>query len=207
MNQVYIIDFEDSFTYNIAAYFHKLNIATKVISYTSIEASLNDLSDDRKKVLIWGPGPKHPYQYQEIMIILNFLRQNERIFHMGICLGHQIMLASEGYSIVPATDIIHGQKIDIIIPEWDTFFDQGLQNKSMAVQRYNSLAVQEKSNNKIKSYIIDQEVMIAGYHNGVSYQFHPESIGTSFPDAFFDSTLKFLYNVKDGRNTQNSRYI
>ena len=207
MSQVYIIDFDDSFTYNIAAYFYELNITVKVIPYTLIDYYINEFIDKRKKIIVWGPGPKNPYEYENIFPILKLLDHNPHIFHLGICLGHQMMLINEGFYIVPATEAVHGGTREIFVPDWNTLFDASLQNKAMMVQRYNSLAVQDMFNSNVKTYAIDQEVVIAGYRNGVSYQFHPESVGTSFPDAFFDSSLNFLYNSKDGRKTQNSRHL
>ncbi|MBT7610477.1 MAG: hypothetical protein HN576_12025 [Bacteriovoracaceae bacterium] len=207
MYQAYVIDFNDSFTFNILSILQELNLSCNVISIEKLEENLSLLESEEKKIIIWGPGPKHPFEYKEFFPLISGLRKLKQNYHVGICLGHQILMILEGFSIKPAKNIIHGQNIEIQIPDWDACFDVNSIEKITKVQRYNSLAVETKKSTHLKCLSIDQEVMITAYPNGVSYQFHPESVGTSFPHLFFYSSINYLYNESDGRNTQNFRYL
>jgi anthranilate/para-aminobenzoate synthase component II len=207
MAQAYIIDFHDSFVYNIAAKLHQLNISTEVICFEELEDNLDQLKSEFPKLIVWGPGPKHPYAYKKIFPFITELRNLKQNYHMGICLGHQILMTLEGYKIKPAKQILHGQNVAINIPDWIATSIETDKMFSTQVQRYNSLAVEDRDSDHLKCLSIDDEVMITGYPNGVSYQFHPESIGTYFPNLFFQSSVDFLYNRYDERSTQNIRYL
>ena len=72
-------------------------------------------------------------------------------------------------------------------------------NDELFLQRYNSLAI--KFNHSVIQGLVsagwrilseDGEVIIAHYKNTLSFQFHPESIGTSCPESFFTSLVEFL---------------
>ena len=93
------------------------------------------------------------------------------IYVMGICLGHQIMARVCGYEVKKSTVQMHGQSVEI-------FFN----GVSTRVQRYNSLSV----------FHGNDEISICEYKNAISYQFHPESVGTLQNDLFFRDLLNFL---------------
>jgi anthranilate/para-aminobenzoate synthase component II len=97
--------------------------------------------------------------------------KNENIYVMGICLGHQIMARAHGHVVKKSKAQMHGQSVEI--------FFNGI---STRVQRYNSLAVFSEEN----------EINICEYKNAISYQFHPESVGTLQNDLFFYDLLKFI---------------
>jgi anthranilate/para-aminobenzoate synthase component II len=92
---------------------------------------------------------------------------------MGICLGHQLMARVQGREVSSSASQMHGQAVEILF-----------HNKSYLVQRYNSLAVK----------IDGSEVNICEYQNGISYQFHPESVGTLQNEIFFKSLLNFIHS-------------
>lgn len=172
--QIYIIDFDDSFTYNIAniLYPHCKNI--EVINHDVF------FNKEFKKIvllknigIILGPGPGHPSQYQKYSVKINQLLNLPSIYLMGICLGHQLIAKELGYIITTSVNPMHGEKVSINIA-----------NENFLVQRYNSLAVTNSSNTN--------EIMLLGYENGRSYQFHPESVGTEKAKFFFYDLLTFL---------------
>lgn len=205
--KIYIIDFDDSFTFNIASTYHQLGEEPLVINHREIENEMDQLLDGKRKIIVWGPGPKRPSDYSHVFRHLIHLRKRDEIFHVGICLGHQILMTLDGFELVTAHQIIHGQAIKVFIPEWNHRFDPQYHNQEVAVQRYNSLAIKYKKLNSGDVYQQDGEVIMYSFKNGISYQFHPESVGTSFPSLFFDSSIKFLYNSMDEQITQTSRNI
>jgi anthranilate/para-aminobenzoate synthase component II len=173
--KIYIVDFDDSFTYNIANILYPLNLDIKVINHNLFfDKNINY----EKCAVILGPGPGHPNDYKRYFNQIIKLLNNSNIYLMGICLGHQLISLQLGHKIVPSSNRQHGEKI---IFSW--------KKKNHIVQRYNSLAV--KPNGNEQEILYNNEVMILGYKNGQSFQFHPESVGTENPLYFFKDLLAF----------------
>lgn len=171
-DKIIIVDFEDSFTYNIANVLFPFEKNCRVVSHQDFFQSIESFTlADSKKAIILGPGPGHPDQYEIYFSKILKLMNNESIYLMGICLGHQLMARAQKREVSSSASQMHGQAVAILF-----------QNKSYLVQRYNSLAVK----------IDGVEVNICEYKNGISYQFHPESVGTHENVVFFKSLLNFI---------------
>ncbi len=195
---VLIIDFYDSFTFNIASELYLKNIPCRVVPY--------DRSWEREaseKIIIWGPGPGHPRDYSSVFPQLKKLFADREIFHMGICLGHQLFFSSSNYKIEKCITPMHGQTIPLKIPRWKDMFSSEYFSKGLQVQRYNSLAVKDNCfnqeqkilNRKLYQKISYKKEVIMSYgENWISYQFHPESVATEGRKCFFEPLAKFLYN-------------
>ncbi len=207
MKQVIIFDFEDSFTFNIASEVSKLGIDCQVVPYTYLfKEDINELIiSDSKQVFIYGPGPGHPRNYHKCFPTLKKIIENPNIFHMGICLGHQLLLTILDGQVTHSKNPVHGRSVELTIPNWGSRFSEDLFGKSVQVQRYNSLNFNKDSiENLSKDFkylfqFIDNELMLFsffGLSSGISYQFHPESIGTSCPALFFAPLQSFLYNER-----------
>lgn len=178
--KVYIVDFEDSFTFNIASelYPYEKNIqvvshydffSTKVFSF--LLAGINSPT-----AIILGPGPGNPEEYNDYFSLIREIKNNKFIFLMGICLGHQVLALIDGLTVRASVKPGHGVQVKI-----------NFDDKNILVQRYNSLSVFES----LKS---SKEIQIRQWKRGISYQFHPESIGTENRALFFVDLLNFLRN-------------
>jgi anthranilate/para-aminobenzoate synthase component II len=172
-DKIIIIDFEDSFTYNIAnILFHyekEIIVVSHKIFFSKLCKSL--LSSDKRHAVILGPGPGHPDQYKDYYqdIKKNLLAKN--IYTMGICLGHQILGKISGHQVERLLDPVHGQAVEC-----------EFEGRKILVQKYNSLGV-----------FVNKELKdVLKYPRGISYQFHPESIGTSENELFFKELLAFV---------------
>lgn len=182
-SKIIIVDFDDSNTYNIASVLFPYEKNIKVVHYSKFFHDdffcdfINDLS---KKAVVLGPGPGHPNFYQMHFQRVLAILQHPKIYCMGICLGHQLILHSLGYSIVNSKNPTHGVPIQI-----------NFRGVECSVQRYNSLAVLtcQKVHEEL---VIDGEVMIAFFPQGVTYQFHPESVATTQQRMFFDELILFI---------------
>lgn len=191
---IFLIDFNDSFTYNIAAELALMNHSVEIIPQEQAVNFLNNFNPDSDSVLIYGPGPGHPDEYQSLRNPILHLLDHPYIFHVGICMGHQLLWSLAGHRSVLSKKPIHGQAVSIEIPNWnDTFLESDLGRK-VDVQRYNSLVVdyhgQQITNGmnffkNVRCLYLDEELMISRFATGLSYQFHPESVGTSCPNIFF----------------------
>lgn len=171
-DKILIIDFEDSFTYNIANILFAYEKNLRVVSHTQFFNSINDFILKNEKIaIILGPGPGHPDHFEKYFEDIKNIMLMENVYVMGICLGHQMMGRAHGYEVKKSAKQLHGQSIEI--------FFNGI---STRVQRYNSLAVFQDGD----------EINICEYKNAISYQFHPESIGTEQNDIFFADLLSFI---------------
>ena len=97
---IYIIDHEDSFTFNLA---HLLGSFDKVFvsNYYEIESSkLN-----KANIIVLSPGPGEPKDYPQTTMIYKKYKAKKKI--LGICLGFQQIVFSEGAKIVQQKNILH----------------------------------------------------------------------------------------------------
>jgi anthranilate/para-aminobenzoate synthase component II len=198
--QVSICDFEDSFTYNIHSELLALGLDSEVIGLGEVKNHLEyKINHKVKHVIILGPGPGHPREYVFLKESVLKLMQNPNILIMGICLGHQLLWYFQGANISRALKPLHGQQEVYEFTSIDHQVWKKLLGERIEVQRYNSLAVKMDADTQKKYqakgqqlFVQDQECIISMYKNIISYQFHPESVGTSCPQQFFAPICRFL---------------
>lgn len=186
MSRVLFIDFEDSFTYNVVQELTKLGPVVEVINWKEFHATTDH------DLLVLGPGPGHPDDYQTLFpLIEQWLSLGKKIF--AVCLGHQILWRMRGADVSRSEVPLHGQKVEFNIPlEWQNWADLA---PKLLVQRYNSLAVKDDQHRdwaQVASLIVGGEVMMSRSPQIISYQFHPESMGTKCRHAFFRPILRDL---------------
>jgi len=171
---IYIIDHQDSFTWNVVHQFSKFD---KV--YCSNFFDIDKKKLDQSNVIVLSPGPGAPKDYPTTSKIYKKYKGKKKI--IGICLGYQQILFNEKGKIVQQKNIFHGYQSKVRVTKESKLFKK---NKIFKVGRYHSLKLYEpyKSNNlKItmrcsKTYI---PMAIEDQKNDVyGFQFHPESFLT-----------------------------
>ena len=85
---IYIIDHQDSFTWNIVHQFSKFD---KVFCSNYFEINKKKL--DKSDTIVLSPGPGSPSDYPLTSIIYNKYKGKKKI--IGICLGYQQILFNE----------------------------------------------------------------------------------------------------------------
>ncbi len=173
-DKIYIIDFDDSFTYNIANVLFSYEPNIKVISHLDFfdQRHFNDFLKVKNKIgIVLGPGPGHPNDYCGYFEKIQLLRKKDLFFIVGVCLGHQILAMLDGFEIRDSLQKVHGMSELMVF-----------KNYHAHVMRYNSLAVFH--NNK--------ELNLREGRGFISYQFHPESVGSTNSIMFFQSLLDFI---------------
>lgn len=189
MNKIRIYDFEDSFTFNIASTLFSLGYSTQIYSFKSLEADLKKKHLSSEKFIL-GPGPGRPEAHSNLYKILKTkIMNNYKI--LGICLGHQIILNSFGYKVRASNNPIHGFVEKLTLDEyWQSLLE--IYHSEINVQRYNSLEITNQifPKSKIKTLLKEDVIYASSYQNCITYQFHPESIGTKKKKKFFESFLK-----------------
>ena len=171
---IYLIDHQDSFTWNV---FHQFAKFDKVIcsNYYEVNNKLLDKSD----VIVFSPGPGSPKDYPMSTKIYKKYKGKKKI--IGICLGYQMILHNEGGKIVQQKKIYHGFQSKIKVNSQSKIFKN---NQNFKVGRYHSLKLREPFNSEtiritmrccstnIPMGLEDDRNKIYGF------QFHPESFLT-----------------------------
>jgi len=189
---VFLFDFNDSFTFNIAREISKYQGNLEIVSLDKLKDFLCSYNSE-PATFVYGPGPGHPSEYEYLLPLIKKHWSSKKIRHIGICLGHQIFWLLHGVNTVRATKAVHGQSVDFIIPPWKEVFPRETWHKTQKVQRYNSLVIDlntvkaQKFHEKygIQCSFVDNGCYASKFPNAVSFQFHPESCGTESPSFFF----------------------
>ncbi len=189
--KVLIVDFEDSFTFNIQGMLKEWGIPSEVLNNKNL--SLQHIKDKSYQTVIWGPGPGHPDEYSSASLIIEELFKESKVYQIGICLGHQLILKSMGYEITEAPIKRHGRRDEYIIPSWEEF-KMASHGEKLSVQYYSSLAVKYEGNPVSGLEVTNKNGVIDSSKgaNHLSFQFHPESVGTNCPEVLFYKWRKSL---------------
>ena len=171
---IYIIDHQDSFTWNVVHQFSKFD---KV--YCSNYFNINKKKLDQSTTIVLSPGPGSPKDYPLTSKIYKKYKGKKKI--VGICLGYQQILFNEKGIIVQQKNIFHGYQSKVKVTSESKLFKK---NKIFKVGRYHSLKLYEpyKSNNiKITMRCAKSNIPMAienKENNVYGFQFHPESFLT-----------------------------
>ncbi|HOV12742.1 MAG TPA: gamma-glutamyl-gamma-aminobutyrate hydrolase family protein [Spirochaetota bacterium] len=189
---ILLIDNYDSFTYNLYQVFLKLNYPTKVVRSDKI--TIEEIEKLDPQYIVLSPGPGTPNEAGISMEVVQKLKGRYPI--LGVCLGHQSILAAFGVPIVNAKRIVHG-KVEKLIHSGKGIF-RNIPQDTM-VTRYHSLAGKEKDIPdcfEISAKTEDGEVMAVEHKEYylMGVQFHPESIGTKDGEKML---INFLHYRKD----------
>ena len=171
---IYIIDHQDSFTWNVVHQFAKFE---KVFCTNYFEIDEKKLNESN--IIVLSPGPGSPKDYPITSKIYQKYKGKKKI--IGICLGYQQILYNESGKIVQQKNIFHGYQSKVKVTNESKLFKK---NKIFKVGRYHSLKLYEpyKSNNiKITMRCAKSNIPMAfenKQNNVYGFQFHPESFLT-----------------------------
>ena len=171
---IYVIDHKDSFTHNVV---HQLSIFDEVECSDFNEINYSKLH--KASTIVLSPGPGSPKDYPLTTKIYKKFKGKKKI--IGICLGFQQILFSEGGKIVEQNKIYHGFQSNVIVNKQSKLFKKG---QIFKVGRYHSLKLKEPF--KAKNFDITMRCAISGsamsIENNIDkvygFQFHPESFLT-----------------------------
>lgn len=198
-----LIDFDDSFTYNIVAEFNLLNVSVTIINHKLFLDFYKENESNFMSLfcgVLLGPGPGKPKDYRELNKPLKKLLDFKDFPIMGICLGHQILLGLKGFTCRRSSKIKHGESENIDLFEWRELLPAFSNRKDyfQYVARYNSLCIKHEPRLYEEDYKIilsdNSEIMGLYSKNLLTTQFHPESVGTNCPRLFFKLFFNFMYN-------------
>ena len=171
---IYIIDHQDSFTWNVVHQFSKFDEV-----YCSNYFEINKKKIDKCTTIVLSPGPGSPKDYPLTSKIYKKYKGNKKI--IGICLGYQQILFNEKGKIIQQKNIYHGYQSKVKVTNESKLFNN---SKIFKVGRYHSLKLFEpfKSNDiKISMRCAKTNIPmgIEDLKNKIyGFQFHPESFLT-----------------------------
>jgi anthranilate synthase/aminodeoxychorismate synthase-like glutamine amidotransferase len=169
---ILLIDNYDSFTYNLAHLFGELGAEVVVRRNDAIDA------DEAERLapshLVLSPGPGRP---EDAGVSVELVRRL-RVPMLGVCLGHQAIVAAFGGEIGQARRLVHGKASPIEHDGRGLF--RGLP-ESFEAGRYHSLSATSVPDClEVSASCAEGEVMAVRHRelpvDGV--QFHPESVLT-----------------------------
>ena len=184
---IYIVDHQDSFTWNIVHQFSKFD---KVICSNYFE--INNKFLEKSDVIVFSPGPGSPKDYPATSKIYKNYKGKKKI--IGICLGYQQILFSEKGKIVQQNKIYHGYQSKVRVTNKSIIFKA---NKTFLVGRYHSLKLKEPfQSDTIKITMRCSKTGVAMafediINNVYGFQFHPESFLTINGKYIIQKILSF----------------
>lgn len=187
---VLLVDFYDSFTYNIQHYL--VNIGCKVDVIREDELDVSSVYDYDCVVL--SPGPGLPSEKKNMFSIISLCRNSLPI--LGICLGMQAISEVLGGVLVNQNEVMHGRKVQVDVLKKGVLF-KDLPEK-INVGLYHSWKVEGLEEQFITAKSTTGVIMaiesIDEYLFGV--QFHPESILTEHGELVLANFIQFVKNIK-----------
>ena len=182
---IYLIDHQDSFTYNLA---HLLEKFDDVFISNYFKINHNILN--KASLVVFSPGPGEPRDYPESNFIYKKLKGKKKL--LGICLGFQLILFNEKGKIKQQKNIYHGFQSKIKVLRTSQLFKK---DKYFTVGRYHSLRLNEPYNSdeiKITMRCATTKVAMAieDHKNKIfGFQFHPDSFLTHNGKKFIQKII------------------
>ncbi|HET9214221.1 MAG TPA: aminodeoxychorismate/anthranilate synthase component II [Gaiellaceae bacterium] len=174
---ILLVDNYDSFTYNLAHLFQELGAEVTVVRNDAVGA------DEAERLapshLVISPGPGRPGDAGATLDIVR--RLGPRVPTLGVCLGHQAIVAAFGGEVGQARRLLHGKASPVSHDGRGIF--AGLPDP-LEAGRYHSLAATAVPGSlEVCATADDGEVMAVRHRElpVVGIQFHPESVLT--PDG------------------------
>jgi len=182
-----LIDNYDSFTFNLVQGFRMLG--AEVAVYRNDEITVESAAELDFSHLVISPGPGEPGAAGVSMAMIRAFVG--RVPILGVCLGHQSLVAALGGEIVRAETLMHGKTSDVYHDGKGVF--AGLR-QPISAGRYHSLAarrealpavlkVTAETRDGVIMGVRDESRMLEGV------QFHPESVLTPDGQAMLNNFL------------------
>ena len=176
---VVILDNYDSFTWNLVQLVGALGHRPQVFRNDAID--LAGVIALRPARIVLSPGPGSPNDARRVGVCREVVRElGPRIPILGVCLGHQLVVAEYGGAVTLATEPMHG-KTSLVYHDGEGIL-RGLARPFEAM-RYHSLVADPERiplSLRVTARCKDGTVMAVSHreHPVFGVQFHPESFGT-----------------------------
>lgn len=232
--KIFMLDNLDSFTYNLFDEFRCLGFEPTIYRNTlSADFIIEQIERCTDPVLlVLSPGPGEPANAGCLMELIE--KTAGKYPTLGICLGHQALVQHYGGTVERAPEIIHGKSSNVTHCQSGAF--ENIINP-LPVARYHSLVAtnvsspltllaqcplhnpiqdmedvaqnmsnKQPSNSKNES---EQLVMAIGHetHPVIGFQFHPESILTTYGTPLLAQSVDFLIKSQASTSQANTSQV
>lgn len=194
-----LIDNYDSFTYNLYHLF--LKFYKDIVVKRNDEITAEDIAEYNPSGIIISPGPGRPEDSGVSIDAVSYaLEKNVPL--LGVCLGHQVIGAYFGASVIRAKLPVHGET-DLIFHNSLNVF-RNCKNPFRAT-RYHSLVVDSET---VKPPLVITAVNEEGIVMGIAHLTHPISGVQFHPESFLSEegekiASNFIEEVR--KNASHSR--
>ena len=190
---VFLLDNVDSFTYNLVDELRTMNLNI-VVYRNNVDArmlfeKMQLQAESGPVLLLLSPGPGAPHEAGCMPELLSMVQGHFPV--LGICLGHQAIVAHYGGTVGRAEDVMHG-KSSAITHTGEAMF-AGMP-QPLHVARYHSLMALELPDGLTPLAKVGTTVM-AVYQSDdkmLGFQFHPESILTAEGSRLLLQSIHYL---------------
>jgi anthranilate synthase component 2 len=183
--KVLLIDFYDSFTFNIFHYLEGLGVDVTVCEDKALVLDEIEAFD----CIILSPGPGLPNETQSMFAVLERYSSSKKI--LGVCLGMQGVAEFFGATLYNQNSVKHGISERMTILQPNRLF-RNFKNE-ISVGLYHSWAVDlNKGQSLIPIGFSENNILMAYEHATLpifGVQFHPESILTENGKEVFKNFL------------------
>ena len=178
--KVLVIDNYDSFVYNLVQYIGELG--GDPVVYRNDQITLEEADRMAPERIVISPGPGDPQNPRYFGVCSDILKKlSPRVPTLGVCLGHQGIIATYGGRVVRAGNVVHGKPCTIEHDGKSIF--KGIESPLVAT-RYHSLVGEKATIPKcleVTALALDDGEIMGIRHREYpieGVQFHPESILT-----------------------------
>lgn len=186
--RILIVDFHDSFTYNLYHYFEA--IGAEVVVCNDENVALDDL--DSYSHVVLSPGPGLPTEKRNLFNVIQKVKTKKPI--LGVCLGMQGIAEFEGASLYNLNTVKHGVSEEIRINTHAVLF-KDIPDK-INVGLYHSWAVSDLESTSLKSVAESNEGVVMAIEDRskklFGVQFHPESILSDHGKKIIMNFIQFV---------------
>ena len=190
---VFLLDNVDSFTYNLVDELRTMELNI-VVYRNNVDArmlfeKIQLQAESGPVLLLLSPGPGAPHEAGCMPELLSMVQGHFPV--LGICLGHQAIVAHYGGTVGRAEDVMHG-KSSAITHTGEAMF-AGMP-QPLHVARYHSLMALELPEGLTPLAKVGTTVM-AVYQSDdkmLGFQFHPESILTAEGSRLLLQSIHYL---------------
>lgn len=189
MADIIFLDNFDSFTYNLVDELRRLQHRVTIYRNDCDLEQLVAECQGANRLLALSPGPSSPEDAGNMLPLIERVHRHTPI--LGICLGHQALIAALGGKVIHAGEVMHG-KISRIEHDGQAMFAHLPQ--PLPVARYHSLKGADPS----PDWIINAwhgDIIMAVRHRQLAlcgFQFHPESLLTVHGGQLLAQSIDWL---------------
>ncbi len=199
--RIFVIDNVDSFIFNLVDFLYTMTPKITIYRNTADEdmifqEMLQSVEKGEHPLLLLSPGPKSP---DDVPLLSKMIDKCQGKFPiLGVCLGHQAIVAHYGGKVVRCPKIMHGKKSTATVTDHPIFTGMGNPH-TLQIGRYHSLMGTDLPPTLQPIITCADAVMgvIDDTNMVVGYQFHPESVLTPDGEKLLKTTVQYMiYNHK-----------